>query len=243
MRDAPRLHVEATLEAGAVVTLDEDRHHYLLHVMRAAIGDPVRLFNARSGEWDARIARATRHGVGAEVSSRRRPPGGTAGPILLFAPLKRDATDLVVRMATELGVTAIRPVVTERTIAGRVNLDRLASIAREAAEQCERLDLPCIEPPASLASVLDGWPAGRPVAVAVERSAARPLGRRGSEAAEALLVGPEGGFTPAELDALARHPFVQPVSLGSLVLRADTACAAGLALLRLERLECDVEPG
>ncbi len=246
MRDAPRLHVEATLEAGVRVELEDDRRHYLLHVMRASVGDPVRVFNAASGEWSGRIAATTRKGASVEVEVRRRPPASDlAGPALLFAPLKRDATDLVIRMATELGASRVRPVATERTVAGRVNLDRLALIAREAAEQCERLDLPAIEPAASLASVLHDWPDDRPLAVAVERSNARRLGRlpSGLAVAAALLVGPEGGFTPAELDALTRLPFVQPVSLGRLVLRADTAAAVGLALLQSERLGCDVEPG
>ena len=245
MRDAPRLYVEAMLEAGTCVTLDEDRRHYLLHVMRASAGDKLRLFNADSGEWDARIARATRDGLSVEVEQCRRPPRpGSAGPTLLFAPLKRDATDLVVRMATELGVSRVRPVSTARTIAGRVNLDRMSLIAREAAEQCERLDLPTIEPPLALAALLDEWPAEQPIAAAVERSNTRRLGdRRAGPPAGALLVGPEGGFAPAELDALLRRPFVEPVSLGALVLRSETASAVGLALLRLERLGCDVEPG
>lgn len=249
VRDAPRIHVEDALEADALLRPDEERAHYLRHVMRLGPGDAVRVFNARGGEWSARIAEAGKRGVVLRCETRRRPPARPAAtPILLFAPLKRDATDTVVRMATELGAASIRPVMTARTVAGRVNVERLRLIAREAAEQCERLDVPEVAEPAGLDAVLAGWDAGLRLAVAAERRAAPPLGCDGARA-DAVLVGPEGGFAPAELDQILRAPFVQPVSLGALVLRADTAAAAALALLRAGHGwqegpgEVDVEPG
>ena len=240
MRDAPRLHVEGGIRDGDRLALDEARRHYLVHVMRARSGDAVRVFNALSGEWAGRLdAGGSRREVVVAVGARLRPPlEGTQGPALLFAPLKRDATDLAVRMATELGVGACRPVLTERTVASRVNEDRLRLIAREAAEQCERLDIPTIAAPVPLAALLDAWQGGA-IAVAVERGRVRSrrLGRGDPERPppEALLVGPEGGFSPVELDVLLACPFIQPVSLGALVLRAETAVVAGLALLGAER--------
>ena len=205
MRDAPRLHVDTPLAAGEVVPLAEDRAHYLIHVMRAAPGDPVRVFNAEDGEWTARIAAAGKRRISLMVEVRTRPPGlrGFA-PILIFAPLKRDATDTVVRMATELGARAIVPVVTERTVAARVNTARLALIAREAAEQCERLDLPAIAEPRPLADVLAAWDPAVGVALAVERAAMPPAGTQAKAfaAAGAVLIVPEGGWARAELDQL-----------------------------------------
>ena len=234
MRDAPRLHVDTPLVAGETVPLAEDRAHYLLHVMRAAPGDPVRVFNATDGEWTARIADGARRRASLVVEAQTRPPAaGSAGPTLIFAPLKRDATDLVVRMATELGARAIVPVVTQRTLAARVNTARLALIAREAAEQCERLDLPAIAEPRPLAAVLAAWDPAVVIALAVERAAPPAAGAQTEAfaAAGAVLIGPEGGWARAELDQLLRAPFVQPVSLGALVLRADTAAVAALAAL------------
>lgn len=236
MQDRPRLHVHpdaALLQANASVPMREDQAHYLGAVLRRGAGDAVRLFNQRDGEWEASIGQLHKRGRGDFLLSHQvRPPCDEGGPVLLFAPLKRDATDLVVRMATELGVRAIRPVLTERTNTGRVNLDRLRAIATEAAEQCERLSVPDLLEPVRLPDLLGGWPPDAPIWAAIERSAAAG-GPTGLGAA--LLIGPEGGFTPHELDLLRSRPFVAAVSLGGRVLRADTAVAAGLACLQAGR--------
>ena len=149
---------------------------------------------------------------------------------LLFAVLKRDTTDLVVQKATELGVSMLLPVLTERTNAGRVNLDRLRSIAIEAAEQSERLTLPAVRPAAHLNDTLAAWPSDRALFVAQERADAPPLKPFAGSAG--LLIGPEGGFGPRDRAAIDRCRFVRPVSLGPRILRAETAAIVGLALLQ-----------
>ncbi|WP_428377392.1 16S rRNA (uracil(1498)-N(3))-methyltransferase [Lichenicoccus sp.] len=233
MQDQPRLHVDpdaALLRDGANVPMREDQAHYLGVVLRRGPGDGVRLFNGRDGEWDAAIEHLHKRGRGAFRLLRRvRAPVAEDGPALLFAPLKRDATDLVVRMATELGVRSIRPVLTERTNASRVNLDRLRAIAMEAAEQCERLTMPDIGEPVRLADLLGGWPSEQTLWAAIERSASGPSP---AQPGAGLLVGPEGGFSPHELDLLRSRRFVVGLSLGSRILRAETAAAAGLACLQ-----------
>jgi 16S rRNA (uracil1498-N3)-methyltransferase len=118
----------------------------------------------------------------------------------------------------------------ERSNTSRVNLARLQAIATEAAEQCERLTVPEIAEPRRLADLLALWPADRPLVAAIERAAAPPI--RAAAGPAALLVGPEGGFAAAELDALRRHPLVVAASLGPRILRAETAAIVGLALLQ-----------
>jgi 16S rRNA (uracil1498-N3)-methyltransferase len=231
MSGSIRLFVTAPLIEGARVPATASQAHYLGAVMRRRSGDRVKLFNGMEGEWCAEIASLGRDHASFTVLDLVRPQSTEAELALLFGLLKRDATDLVVRQATELGVTMIQPILTERTNTARVNLGRLASIAEEAAEQCERLTVPVLRPPVPLAAALAERPAGEILAVAAERSAASWPSRP----ADALLVGPEGGFTPAELDGLRRHPFVVEISLGPRILRAETAVAAGLALLQAQR--------
>ncbi len=225
-----RLHVDTGLEAGATVDATEGQAHYLGSVMRRSVGDPVHLFNGRDGEWASRITALSRGKAAFGVEALVRPQGADADLWLAFAVLKRDTTDLVVQKATELGVSALLPVFTERTNAGRVNLDRLRTIAVEAAEQCERLTVPEIRPARRLHDVLAAWPMGRALFAALERVNAQALRR--VTGPNGLLIGPEGGFGPRDLTELDRCRFVHPISLGPRILRAETAAIVGLALLQ-----------
>lgn len=230
MADAIRLFVDAPLHAGAAIPATPAQAHRLGVVMRRRVGDALRLFNGQDGEWDGQIA-TMRRGQAMLLAERlRRAQVNEPGPALLFAPLKRDAMDLIAEKATELGVTLLQPVLTARTVSQRVAMDRLALIAAEAAEQCERLTIPPVATPESLDAVIAAWPAARRLAVAVERLDA-PLAM---PPAEALLIGPEGGFAPRELDLLRSCTFVVAVSLGPRILRAETAAIAGLALLQAQ---------
>ncbi len=223
-----RIYIAAPITIGAELEPSEAQAHYLANVLRLAPGDGIMVFNGQHGEWLARIGALRRGRAVLEVERELRPQRPSPELVLAWAPLKRDATDLLVRQATELGVTALLPVTTIRTNAARINEERLAAIAREAAEQCERLDLPAIAPLTDLPSLLEAWPPARPLAVALERT------RPGAPARQtrALLIGPEGGFTAMEAEMLKRMSFVRPISLGTLILRAETAAVAGLALLQ-----------
>jgi 16S rRNA (uracil1498-N3)-methyltransferase len=219
----PRLHVACGLVSGGAVPLDRDQAHYLGNVMRLPPGAAVQVFNGRDGEWSGVFQRDH-----VDLQGQTRAQAAEPDLWLVFAPLKRDATDLVVQKATELGVSAIRPVFSAHSNTGRVNLERFGAIAREAAEQSERLTVPEIFPPVALFDLLAGWPAERVLAAAIERGAPAAIPAQ----AGGLLVGPEGGFAAAELDVLRAARFVSPICLGPRVLRAETAVIAGLALLQ-----------
>lgn len=224
-----RLHIPVPLAPGNVIATTAAQAHYLAHVMRRKAGDPLRVFNGTDGEFDATIGRIGRQGAELVPGERFRAPEREPDCWLCFAPVKRDASDLIVEKATELGVSAIQPVFTERSQTARVNADRFLAIATEAAEQSERLSVPEIRPPTDLSRLPGAWPPERRLFVAAERSDALPLAAVSPFQASALLIGPEGGFAPAELDVLSRHPFVTTISLGSRILRAETAAIAGLA--------------
>ena len=125
----------------------------------------------------------------------------------LFAPLKRARLDYMVEKATEMGVARLRPVLTRRTTAERVNLERMRAHAVEAAEQCGILRLPEVHAPEKLERVIAGWDAARPLVFCDEDSAETcPFTAlaRIEPGPLAVLIGPEGGFDPAERELLSR---------------------------------------
>ena len=234
MKPAARLHVREPLASGSEIGLDAGQAHYLRSVLRLETGRRVLLFNVRDGEWLAELADLRKSSGAARALSQHRPQAPEPDLWLLFAPIKGDRIDWVAEKATELGAARLQPVMTRHTVVGRVNLDRLRARAVEAAEQCERLTVPEVMEPRPLRAALEDWPGDRRLFACAEAGPARPLaevladGARGAPAA--LLIGPEGGFSPDELDLLWELPFVTSVGLGPRLLRADTAAVAALAL-------------
>lgn len=228
-----RLFVSQDLAADASIEVSPEQAHYLRGVMRLTVGDAVHVFNGRDGEWAASIAATRKHGsvlaIGACV--RRQSVGPDLD--LVVALVKRARLETIVEKAAELGARRVRLAITERTNAERTNVGRLAAIAAEAAEQTGRLDVPEVTPPEKLGRLLADWPAGRPLmfcdeagdaAPALSALAGRPAGPW------AVLIGPEGGFSPAERAAIRALPAAVPVGLGPRILRADTAAIAALTL-------------
>lgn len=237
-RARTRLHVTDSLVADGSVSLGRDATHYLRDVLRLKLGAEIAVFNQRDGEWTATLSQLGRNEATIAVRARLREPMPEPDLWLLFALLKRTRTDLVVEKATELGVARIMPVITARTQTARVNTERLDLIAREAAEQCERLTIPIVDEPQTLTDVLALWPASRRLIVADEAGGGRPIAEALRDISSfpsvtwALLVGPEGGFDGAELDRLRKLPFVTPVALGPRILRAETAAIVALACIQ-----------
>lgn len=231
---APRLFVEADLASGATLALSPMQANYLVNVLRLKPGATALVFNGRHGEWLAELAAARKGACEMRVAAQSRPQSDGPDIHYLFAPLKRARLDYVAQKATELGASALRPVQTLRTVAERVNLERLRANAIEAAEQCGVLRLPEIFPPAPLAKLLDGWEPGRRIVFCDEAApVASPIAALEAlgQGPVAVLVGPEGGFAPDERARLLSAPFAHPVSLGPRVMRADTAGVAALALV------------
>lgn len=228
---AVRLFVDVALASGLVVPLPAAAGHYLSGVMRLGPGDRVRLFDDRSGEWLATILDAGRKPVTVEVGARLSPRESVPDLWLCVAPLKRGRIDWVVEKACELGVAHLMPVLTRRTVVDKLKLDRLRAHMIEAAEQCGRTALPSIAEPVTLAKLLAEWPAGRALVFADETGGA-PLAAtlREVPAPAAILIGPEGGFTVDERDAIRALGEAVAVSLGPRILRADTAAAVAVGV-------------
>jgi 16S rRNA (uracil1498-N3)-methyltransferase len=223
-----RLFVRQPLNEGARVELDRAQANYLGNVMRLNEGDQLLLFDGHSGEWLSSIAQAGRKGMVLTVEQRTRSPEVIPDVWLLFAPVKRAQTDWLVEKATELGAARLVPVITQRTIVDRVRLDRLESIAIEAAEQCGRTRLPQIAEPLPLKQLLDSGQPERRLYFADEAGGEAAAGAFKPGAA-AILTGPEGGFTDEERASIRAAPGAVAISLGPRILRAETAALAALA--------------
>jgi 16S rRNA (uracil1498-N3)-methyltransferase len=229
-----RLYVEADLAAGVEVELTPDQAHYLGGVMRLAAGAALLLFNGRDGEWQARLQALSKRRASALVEQATRAQAPEPDLWLVFAPIKRAPIDYLAQKATELGVAALWPIFTRHTAVARVNEGRLRANVIEAAEQTGRLSVPAVLAPASFAELLRRWPAGRRLLLCDETGGGAPIARvlaglGATPGPTAFMIGPEGGFAAGELDALRNLPICTAVSLGSRLLRADTAALSVLA--------------
>ena len=226
-----RLHIsEKQLSTGVVISLDDHHAHYLLRVLRMEAGKPVVLFNEVSGAWHGVL---TMEGKRAFVTLEKniQPPTPPGRIQLLISPLKKEAWDFCIEKATELGVALVQPVLMDYTQNTRVNDERSKANLIEAAQQCERTDIPKYRAAEKLDTLLAQWDKSIPLYAAMERSdALSALQVFDRDRPGAILVGPEGGFSPRERELFAKYDFIKPISLGPLILRAETAALTALAL-------------
>lgn len=227
-KSLPRLFIRQPLAEGAIVELDAGQANYLGNVMRLGEGLELLTFDGSSGEWLARISEVGKKRMALTIERRTRGPETIPDVWLAFAPVKRTQTDWLVEKATELGAARLMPVITQRTVAERVKLERLEAIAIEAAEQCGRTLIPEIDPPQSLAKFLARTDASRTLYFADE-SGGTAVSEALRPGAAVILIGPEGGFTDEERAAVRAAPNAVPISLGPRILRAETAALAALA--------------
>ncbi len=240
-----RLFTDQPLHTGASIALDDKRTHYLTHVLRFKEGDAVALFNGQHGEWLARIDSMSKKSATLSIEKELRKQPAQTSLWLLSTPLKNSKTEWVVEKATELGISRFCPVTTQFTVVDRINETRLKTIMIESAEQCERLDVPTIEPLMPLQKILAGWPEDCALVFGDESGASQnakellPALPKGNIA---VLIGPEGGFSATELELLRSLPYVTGMCMGPRVMRADTAAIALLTLVQAGRGDWDGKP-
>ncbi|MBB3982863.1 16S rRNA (uracil1498-N3)-methyltransferase [Sphingobium fontiphilum] len=229
-QSAPRLFVARPLGEGVAVPVDGNGAHYLISVMRVKADDIVLLFDGQSGEWAARARDIRKRDLLLVCETRTKPPETAPDFWLCCAPIRKGRIDLIAEKACELGVARLQPVLTRRAVVDKLNLDRLHAHLVEAAEQCGRTALPALSPMVKLDALLRDWPADRTLFFADE-TGGPPMAQAFADhpGPAALLIGPEGGFDPAERDAIRAHPAAVAMSLGPRILRAETAAIAATA--------------
>ena len=226
-RSLPRLYVDPPLSAGVAVGLDSGQANYLGNVLRLKEGGEVLLFDGVSGEWLARVVEVAKRRMILGVVDATRAQEQVPDLTLAFAPIKKGRIEFLVEKAVELGVARLEPVITQRTIVDKLNLDRMRSHIVEAAEQCGRTALATIVEPVKLAAWLKALDPARTLYFADE-SGGEAAAATFIPGAATILIGPEGGFTPEEAQAIRALPNAKPISLGPRILRAETAALAAV---------------
>lgn len=227
-KSLPRLFVESPLGMGARVDLDAEQVNYLGNVLRLRQGDRLLVFDGASGEWLAQIAEAGKKRMSLSVVEPTRPQESVPDLWLAFAPVKKGRVDWLVEKAVELGVARLLPVITQRTIVDKLNLERMRAHIVEAAEQCGRTALAEIDQPVKLEALLKARDPRRALYFADE-SGGEPTMAAFLPGPALILTGPEGGFTPDEAVLVRAAENAKPINLGPRILRAETAALAAVA--------------
>ena len=223
-----RLHHPEPLVAGQTIALSDEHVHYLRNVLRCSVGDALFLFNQESGEFESKITVLTKSRIEVFIVNQIRQPEPERQLTLIFCHIKNDAMHYLIEKCTEVGVTEFQPVIMQHGNIHKINLEKLQRIATDAAQQCERLSVPLIQPLKKIDQVLSGWDPARTIHVCFERLPGESSGR---STGSAILIGPEGGLHPDEVDLLKRQSFVESLSLGKNILRAETAAVVASALI------------
>ena len=236
---SPRIFIaDADFQSGKKINLSGDQAHYLRSVMRLAEGSSVRLFNGVQGDWLSVIKEANKKNVILEISQQISEQKNSPDVDVVVSVLKKEAFDLCVEKASELGVQRFQPVICDHTVVHKINVERAQRIATEAAKQCERQDVMQVLPVTSLKNILNSWNKERKLMCCLERVEALPIRQSLDHLAGhpvSVLIGPEGGFSEAEKAAIAGLPFALPVNLGSRILRSETALMASLACVMISK--------
>lgn len=232
-----RLYCDLALSPGAEIALPETAAHHAVSVLRLQVGDALNLFNGGGGEYRAILVAVNKREARARIvefdATERESP---ADITLALGISSGERMDYSLQKATELGVSAIQPLATERSVvklagerAGK-RLQHWQHVVIAACEQCGRNRVPVVAPVQKLYHYLATIDRGKRLLL-LSPDAGTPLKQVAPAATAVLLIGAEGGFAPAEFQAAQTSGF-EAVSLGPRILRTDTAPVAALALLQ-----------
>ncbi len=230
-----RLYQNCKLYQNAIIEVTNDDHHYLRNVMRVKVNDELRIFNGVDGEWYSKVLIVKKDKIEIEAISCARSQIKYKEMHCYFSPLNANRHNYIIEKLTELGISTFTPVITEFSNVRKVNLNKLLTRAKEAAEQCGLMIVPKINDAMPLDELLNSWSNEKILVFCDEKSYPENTISELSRAKElniSFLIGPEGGFSDKERYSILELKNLIRLSLGSRVLRADTAAIVVASFLQ-----------
>ena len=222
-----RLFFSKSLSINFESELDKSQSHYLTKVMRLKNSDTFLLFN-ESGEWKAKIEKINLGIVYFKVESKLRVAGNEKELWLAFTPIKLNNLNFLIQKSTELGVTKFMPIISERTIVRKVNLDRIRKIIIEASEQSNRINIPNLEEPISLENFLKK---NSDLNIVFGDLNTNNKKIKSNLDKVCILIGPEGDFSETERQKILKLKNVQTLKLNRNILRSETAALTAISII------------
>ena len=229
-----RLFIDKKISPNLMIYIKGKQHHFLKNVLRVKLNEIITVFDGSTGEWNANIISISKEKIGIKIFKKVRNFLSQPDIWLIFSPIKLFRLNITIQKAVELGVSKFVPCKTEFSNFDKLNYKNLEMNAIEAAQQSERLDVPKIEKIISLSSMLDNLPSERALVFCDESDLELPSiydvvkSNIKNFSKWAVIIGPEGGFSHEEKKSILKQSNVLSVSLGSRILRSDTAAISSL---------------
>jgi len=227
-----RIFLNKNLNEQSEIILSKDQSHYLLSVMRLKVGQKVLFFNGNDGEFDGIINSIEKKKTTIKILSKEREEKDKQKVVLAFCPPKGNKLDFLIQKSTEIGVKEFIPVISDHTINRKINIDRLNKIIIESAEQSNQIQLPNLQNPLSFDSFVNNFSKSTILFAdinSLNSSLDEIIEKKQSN--YILFIGPEGDFSSKEREVILQNKNFKSFSLGSTILRSETAAIAGLVLV------------
>ena len=224
-----RLFFSNPLSVNISDELDNPQSHYLTKVMRVKENDVFSLFN-NEGEWEAKILEISKSIVKFKITKQLRHKENTKELWLAFSPIKSNYQNFMIQKATELGVTKFLPIIFDRTIVRKINIERLEKIVIEASEQSNRINVPLIEPTQNLDDFLKKNSIDL-IFTDLNSSNSKIDKSKFTNKPVCIIIGPEGDFSENERDKILSFDGVQPIKINENILRSETAVISAISIL------------
>ena len=228
-----RLYFPDKIQSDLISHLAKDQSHYVKNVMRLKKGDVLSVFNSR-GEWNVVIEAYEKKGIRIKILEKSRDKENEKNIWLAFSPIKQNPLNFVIQKGTELGVQKFIPILSERTIVTKINVERIKKIIIESSEQSNRISVPEIKKPEPLKNFLSQFPKNGCLIfcdINYDKSNLKNILLKKIDGPACVLVGPEGDFSEIERKLITDLKQTHSISLAKNILRAETAALSAITIV------------